>query len=118
MISELILIGTLTVTSYRPTPAQTRPECVDRYHCDTANGDGITMYGVAVSGDYLDSGELKYGDVLFVPGFGMRVVNDRMGDRAKHSIDLLVFTKAQERKVGTRHEKVYLVRVLEKQGAK
>lgn len=113
MIAELILISTLTqITSYRPVPAQTRPECTDRFHCDTANGDGITMYGVAVSGDYLDSGELKFGDILYVPHFGMRVVNDRMGTRATHAIDLLVFTKAQEHAVGTRHEKVYVVRVL------
>ena len=109
MIAELIFLGTLQVTSYRPIPAQTRPECIDRWHCDTAIGDGITQYGVAVSRDLLKTGEVHYGDILFIQGFGYRVVNDLMGPHAHRAIDLLVFTRNQEKTVGVRHLPVYAI---------
>lgn len=99
------------MTSYRPTPSQTRPECRDRINCDTAEGDGVTKHGIAASRDLLSSGRLKYGDIVCMDGFGCRVVNDKMGPKAKRSIDLMVFTKDQERHVGTRHLKVYKLEV-------
>lgn len=104
---ELVLLGTLTVTSYQPIPAQTKPECVDRHHCETSIGDGITMYGCAVSQDLLHSGRVHYGDALWVPGFGWRVVNDTMNARITNSVDLLVFTRVEEKRVGVRHTKIY-----------
>jgi 3D (Asp-Asp-Asp) domain-containing protein len=110
MIAKLVLLGLLQVTSYRAIPAQTKPECKDRHHCDTSIGDGITMYGVAVSQDLLRSGEVKYGDVLLVPGYGWRIVNDCMGPKARRAIDLLVFTRNQEKAVGVRHLNVYVLR--------
>ena len=109
MIAELLLLGTLQVTSYQPTPAQTKPECSDRWHCSTANGDGITMYGFAASQDLLKSGEVKFGDIIYVENFGYRVCNDSMGPRARRSIDLLVFTHAQEKRVGVKRLRVWLV---------
>jgi len=99
---ELVLIGTMTLTSYQAIPAQTKPECRDRHHCETSIGDGITMYGCAVSQDLLKSGRVHYGNILLIPGFGYRVVNDTMNVRHKNSIDLLVFTR-----VGVRHLKIY-----------
>ena len=109
MISELLLLGVLQVTSYQPIPAQTKPECKNRHQCDTAIGDGITMYGAAASQDLLKSGKLHYGDVIYVPGYGWRVINDCMNARIKNSIDLLVFTRAAEKQVGVRHLKIYRV---------
>ena len=119
MLARMVLLGCLTVTSYRPTPAQTRPACIDRHNCDTANGDGITKYGVAVSQDLLLSGRIKYGDVLYIDGYGYRIVNDCMG-KIKHeegktiaiqnSIDMLVFTKTEERHIGERHLQVWVVK--------
>lgn len=106
---SLLLLGTLTVTSYRAVPAQTKPECLDRHRCETANGDGITMYGAAASQDLLRSGELHYGDVILVSGYGWRIINDSMGPKARRQIDLLVFTKAEEHAVGTRHLAVYRI---------
>lgn len=117
---ETLFLGVLMVTSYQAKPEQTRPECIDRHHCETATGDGITRSGVAVSQDMLRDGRVKYGDILYVQGFGYRVVNDCMG-LYKHengvmvpitnSIDLLVFTDAAERHVGTRFLKVYKLEV-------
>ncbi len=107
MMAKLLLLGTLTVTSYRPTPSQTRPGCTDRWHCDTANGDGITRYGVAVSQDLIKTGALRYGDVICVEGISCRVVNDCMNARIKRSVDLMVFTKAEEHRIGVRHLRVY-----------
>lgn len=109
MMTELLLLGVLQVTSYQAIPAQTKPECKDRHNCETSIGDGLTMYGCAVSQDLLKSGRVHYGDVLWVPGFGWRVVNDTMNIRHKNSVDLLVFSRAEEKRVGVRHIKIYRV---------
>ena len=109
MMIKLLLLGALHVTSYRPVPAQTKPECLNRHNCETAIGDGITMFGVAVSQDFLKSGQIHYGDILYVPGFGYRVVNDTMNARHKRSVDLLVFTREEEKRVGVRTLSIYLV---------
>lgn len=125
---ELILLGTLTLTSYQPIPAQTKPECKNRHQCETSIGDGITMYGVAASQDLLKSGRLHYGDAILVPGFGKRIVNDAMGETKcvlwsdhkcikrvpiVNSIDLLVFTRREEKVVGVRRVNVYRIDVEE-----
>lgn len=109
MIAKAILLGILTVTSYRPIPEQTKPECRGRFHCTTAIDDGITRFGVAVSQDLLKSGEVHYGDVLWVDGYGYRVINDCMGPKARRAIDLMVFTRDEEKAVGVRHQKVSVV---------
>lgn len=107
MISTLVLLGTMTLTSYQPIPAQTKPECLNRHHCETSVGDGITMYGAAASQDLLRSGKLHYGDIIYVPRFGYRVINDTMNVRNTNAIDLLVFTHREEKIVGVRHVKIY-----------
>ena len=111
MIAELILLGVLQVTSYQPLPAQTKPSCTDRFHCTTANGDGLTMYGFAASQDLLKSGEVKFGDIIYVEHFGYRVCNDSMGPRARRAIDLLVFSHKAEKAVGVKHLKVWRIYV-------
>jgi len=111
MIAKAILLGVLTVTSYRPVPAQTKPECTGRFHCTTSIDDGVTMYGVAVSQDFLKSGQVAYGDVLYIPGYGNRIVNDTMNIRHHNAIDMMVFTRAQEKAVGVRKLKIYKVEV-------
>ena len=107
MMIEMVVLGTMTLTSYQPIPAQTKPECVNRFHCTTSTGDGITMYGAAASQDLLKSGRLHYGDIIFVPGFGYRVINDCMNKRLKNSIDLMVFSREEEKRVGVRRVKIY-----------
>jgi 3D (Asp-Asp-Asp) domain-containing protein len=109
MIAQAILLGILTVTSYRPVPEQTKPECTGRFHCTTSIDDGITKFGVAVSQDMLKDGRVHYGDVLFVEGYGYRVVNDCMGARHKNAIDLMVLTRDEEKAVGVRHKRVLLI---------
>ena len=111
MITKLVLLGMLQVTSYRPIPAQTKPECRNRHACETSIGDGITRYGVAVSQDLLESGVVHYGDVLYVEDYGWRIVNDAMGPKARNAIDLMVFTRDEEKAVGVRHLNVYIVRL-------
>lgn len=110
MIAQAILLGVLTVTSYRPTPEQTKPECTNRFHCTTSIDDGVTKFGVAVSQDLLKSGTVHYGDVLYVEGYGYRVVNDCMGERHRNAIDLMVLTRQDEKAIGVRHKKVLLIR--------
>lgn len=110
MIAQVVLLGVLTVTSYRPTPEQTKPECTSRFHCTTSIDDGVTKFGVAVSQDLLKSGAVHYGDVLYVEGYGYRIVNDCMGDRHRNAIDLMVLTRTEEKAVGVRYKKVLLIR--------
>lgn len=104
MLIEALLLGVLQVTSYQPVAGQT-----DTSPTWTSIGDRTTKFGVAVSQDLLKTGVVKYGDILYIEGFGYRVVNDCMNSRHKKSIDLLVFTKKQERIVGTRHVRVYRI---------
>lgn len=105
IVLAAVLLGNLTVTSYQPVSKQT-----DSSPTWTSIGDRTTKFGVAVSQDLLKSGKVKYGDILYIPGFGYRVVNDCMHKRMTNHIDLLVFTHAEEKRVGTRHLKVYVVR--------
>lgn len=113
MLAQLVLLGTLTVTSYRPVPAQTKPECKDRYDCTTSIGENVSKAGVAVSQDLLASGVVRYGDCLYIPGVGYRIVNDCMHHRLRNSIDILVYTRAEEKAIGVRHLKIYKVEVHE-----
>lgn len=108
IVIKLLLLGVLTVTSYRPIPAQTKPECTSRDHCRTSIDDGVTKFGLAVSQDLLKDGRLHYGDAVYVDGYGWRIVNDCMNARHRNSVDLMVMTKAEERAVGVRKLKVWL----------
>lgn len=92
----------VTLTAYQPIAAQT-----DDSPTWTSEGDRTTKHGCAVSQDLLKNGRVKYGDVLYVPGFGYRVVNDTMNKRHTNSVDLLVFTHAEEKHVGIRHLTIY-----------
>lgn len=110
MILKLVLLGTLTITSYRPVPEQTKPECTDRHHCETSIGENVSELGCAISRDLLKSGEVHYGDTVYIEGYGIRIVDDSMGPRATRALDMFVYTRAEEKKVGTRQRKVWLVK--------
>lgn len=115
MLIEAILIGNLiTVTSYRAVPEQTKPTCTGRHNCETSVGDNVSEAGVAVSQDLLKNGTVHYGDVLCVDGLGCRIVNDCMAARHKLHIDLFVYTKAEEKRIGTRHLRVWVIHASEK----
>lgn len=104
MLIELVLLGTLTLTSYQPIPSQT-----DSSPTWTSIGDRTTRYGCAVSQDLLKSGRVRYGDILYIPGYGYRVINDTMNKRHKNHVDLLVNTRDEEKAVGVRHIAVYRI---------
>lgn len=104
MLIKLILIGTMTVTSYRPILEQT-----DDSPTYTSIGDRTTKFGCAVSQDLLKNGLVAYGDVLYIPGYGYRVVNDTMNARHHNHVDLLVNTKDEEKAVGVRHLNIFKV---------
>lgn len=103
----IVLVSTFaTITSYQPIPSQT-----DSSPTWTSIGDRTTKYGVAVSRDLLASGLVKYGDVLKIEGIpGLRVVNDTMNKRHKNAVDILVFTHAEEKRIGTRKGRVWRIR--------
>lgn len=104
MLIKLILLGTMTLTSYRPIAEQT-----DSSPTYTSIGDRTTKFGCAVSQDMLKSGLVSYGDVLYIPGYGYRIVNDTMNARHRNHVDLLVNTHEEEKAVGVRHLQVFKV---------
>ena len=109
MILEAILIGTLTATSYRTTPMQTKPECTSRDHCRTAIDENVSELGVAISQDLLASGTIHYRDVLYIDHVGYRIVNDCLNKRIHNSVDVFVYTRAEEKAFGVRHLKVWVL---------
>lgn len=109
MLFKAVLLGVLTATSYRPVPAQTKPECTGRHHCETAIGENVSELGVAVSQDLLGSGAVHYRDVLFIDGVGYRIVNDCLNARFRNAIDVFVYTQDEEKAFGTKHLKVWLI---------
>jgi 3D (Asp-Asp-Asp) domain-containing protein len=110
MILEAILIGTMTATSYRATPAQTRPGCRSNSDCVTSIGENVSELGVAVSPDLLASGRLHYHDCIYIDGVGFRLINDTTNRRLRNSVDVFVYSKSEERKFGVRHLKVWVVK--------
>lgn len=109
MLIEAVLIGIMTVTSYRAIPEQTKPTCTGRHHCETSVGDNVSEAGVAVSQDLLRTGVVHYGDVLCVDGFGCRIVNDCMAARHHRRVDLFVYTKQEEKQIGTRQLRTWVI---------
>lgn len=106
---KLILLGTLTVTSYRAVPAQTKPECINRHHCETSIGENVSELGVAVSPDLLLSGRISYRQPVYIDGIGWRIVDDVMAAKNNNAIDVFVYTHAEEHAIGVRHTKVYTI---------
>lgn len=109
MIIEAILLGTLTATSYRATPAQTKPDCKNRHECETSIGENVSELGVAVSPDLLASGRVHYRDCLYISGVGFRIVNDTTNKRLHNHVDVFVYEKAEEKAFGVRHLKVWVL---------
>lgn len=127
-----VLIGNLTVTSYRSVTQQTDST---PYH--TSTGAHVEPGGAAISRDLLCGAcrklhkrcrhpeyqkKIHYGDWLFVEGYGFRFVNDCMsntsdirvkGKRKKrvitNQIDLWVRSYKDEKSVGVKKLKVYKI---------
>jgi 3D (Asp-Asp-Asp) domain-containing protein len=106
----LVLLGTLQITAYRPVSWQTKATCLDRHHCETSTGENVSELGLAVSQDLLLSGKVKYGDIICVETYPCRIVFDTMAQKNHNAIDLFVYTKAEEKAVGVRHLRVWIVK--------
>lgn len=128
----LVLVGNLTITSYRPVKAQT-----DSSPFNTSTGEKVRAGGCAVSRDLLCgacrklhhrckhpeyAGKIHYGQWLYIRKYGFRQVNDIMG--ATHTvkkgrrvskipitrqIDLFVEKWSEEHSVGVRHLEVFKI---------
>ncbi len=110
MLAEAILISTFTaVTAYRAVPEQTKPTCRGRYECTTSINENVSELGAAVSQDLLASGKVHYRDVLYIDGIGYRIVFDTMHPRIRNAVDLFVYDKAVEKRVGVRHLAVWVI---------
>lgn len=111
-----LLLGNLTVTSYRSVPNQT-----DSSPYFTSIGKRVHKGGAAISRDLLKrwGGPVDYGDYVLVEGLGIYQINDCMGatkwDKVNHkrvpirqAVDIWVSSHQEERSIGLTKRKVYL----------
>ncbi len=105
MLFKALLLGVLTVTSYRSVPEQT-----DDSPFITSIGEHVHEGGIAVSQDLLKSGQVRYHDIIYVEGFGFYQVNDTMNQRHVKHVDIWVETLLEEKMVGVQYHKVYVLR--------
>lgn len=134
LVAVMVLIGNLTVTSYRSVPKQT-----DSTPYSTSTNAQVEPGGVAISRDLLCGAcrklhkrcahpeyekKIHYGDWLFVEGYGFRFVNDCMSDTSSirvkgkvkrrlitNQIDLWVRTYNEEKTVGVKKLEVYKIKI-------
>jgi hypothetical protein len=127
-----VLIGSLTVTSYRSVPQQTDSS---PYH--TSTGAHVEPGGAAISRDLLCGAcrklhkrckhpeytkKIHYGDWLFISGYGFRFVNDCMsnttdirvkGKKKKrlilNQVDIWVKNYQEEKIINIKKLKVYKI---------
>lgn len=127
-----VLVGSLTVTSYRSVPQQT-----DNTPYHTSTGAHVEAGGVAVSRDLLCGAcrklhrrcqhpeytkKIHYGDWLYISGYGFRFVNDCMstttdirvkGKRKKrlilNQIDIWVKSYQEEKRINIQKLNVYKI---------
>lgn len=109
-----LALGVLTLTSYQPIPEQT-----DSTPNITSIGHQVHPFGAAVSRDLLATDQACYGDVLYIDGYGLRVINDTMGThtyRTKPStpqlkwVDILVMNRAEESLVNIQKRRVWVIK--------
>ena len=100
-----VALGTATITSYRSVPEQT-----DSTPFITSIGQHVSEAGAAVSPDFLNSGDICYGDAVIVDGHGIRYVNDTTHPRLKKTIDLWVKDYKSEKKVGITKRKIWVLK--------
>ena len=107
LVTAILLCSPCEVTSYRSVPSQT-----DDTPFITATGEHVHSKGVALSRDLLErwGGPVKYGDTVFIEGFGFKVVNDTMNKRHKKHADIWVRTYEEEKLIGWRKGRVWLIK--------
>lgn len=116
-VAAILLISVMTVTSYRSVPSQTKGRGASLHSCQfTSIGQRVHPHGIAVSQEQLweNGGNLNYGDILFVEGYGYKVVNDCMNPRygktvPGNRIDIWVATFEEEKAINTQHLHVFKV---------
>ena len=117
LLLNIIFIGQLTITAYRSVPEQTKGKGHTKAEClYTSIGERVNIHGCAISRDLLSSGQIHYGDLIYIEGIGFKFVNDCMNQRHTNSLDIWVRFKNEEHKIwiGQRKRKVW---VIIKQGA-
>jgi len=114
-----VFIGNMSLTAYQPLTVQT-----DSTPCTPADGRFVHMDGVAISRDLHKKwgGPLKFGDVLYIEGVGIKIVNDVMHAKHMNHLDVFVWTQEEEayywKKFGKRTVKVWKVKFAESHKSK
>ena len=101
---QLLLVIVVTVTSYRSVPNQT-----DDTPFITSIGHRTSQEGCAVSPNLMNSETLCYGNAVYIPNIGIRVVNDVTHPRLKNLIDVWVLEHEDESRVGVRKNQTVTV---------
>lgn len=98
------------MTAYRSIPAQT-----DASPWITSIGHRTSEEGVAISQDLLKNKQACYGDTVYLPGTGLRIINDTMNARHVQSLDVWVGDKLTESKYKPRVRTVCIIRSPERE---
>lgn len=102
----LIPLGVCAMTAYTNRPQET-----DSTPNWTSISDRVRVGGIAASQDWIKSGKVRYGDIIFVPELGrFFTVNDCMNERLKKRFDVFTFDLEEARRFGLKHVQVYLVK--------
>lgn len=127
-----VLVGNLTITSYRPVKEQT-----DDSPFHTSTGQKVRAGGIAISRDLLCGAcrklhhrcahpeyakKLHYGEWLYINDYGFRQINDVMGDYStvrikgkkvhipiRQHVDIFVEKWSEEHAINVRRRLVYKV---------
>lgn len=100
-----LYIGTMKITAYRSVKSQT-----DDSPYWTSIGIRTNPFIVAVSPDLFKNKTLQYGDLIYIEHYGFKHVADVMNKKHTNSVDIWVDSYSQERLIGTRHLKVWIVK--------
>ena len=118
LLLSCIFLGQLSITAYRSIPSQTKGKGHTQQEClYTSISEKVNVHGCAISQDLLVSGQVRYGDLLYIEGIGFKFVNDCMNQRHKDSLDIWVRWKEDEHRIwiGPRKRDVWLIKRIEKE---
>ena len=94
---ESIITLSVEITSYNADPAQT-----DSTPTITASGQKVAEDICALSRDIEKEFGLKFGDIVYIEGYGSFRFQDRMNKRIKRGVDIFRFHRKEALEIGRR----------------
>ena len=94
----------MEITAYAPLdPKAIEGVCYSGDPTITASGNKVVIGRTVASGR-----NLPFGTLVFIKGFGFRIVEDRGGKIKSHNLDIAVQTKAEAWQIGRQERRVII----------